>query len=214
VFQGRYSFCHSAKAEYSSPPNREARVPSLAISLNPRSRSKARKAEKPSGYGTHGLGGLPSYSTTSNRPDRVRSLAMKAPWCLMKCRKLAISTPSSAGKERSLFPSSTTSLRMVTSLYRLGICDNDVSSLSMAWMTLPGGSNVARASVNVPAPQPRSHHLCARAPAIGLSESIRSRQQCTSQFGSVSLVPSGVKLLASMASLRNNTSRPALFQRS
>src|SRR5438093_10147437 len=82
-FQWRYSSCHSAKAEYSSPPNREARVPSLAISLNPRSRSKPRKAEKPSGYGTHGLGGLPSYSTTSNRSDRVRSHAMKAPWCLM-----------------------------------------------------------------------------------------------------------------------------------
>ena len=42
-----------AKAEYISPPNREARVPILAISLNPRSRSKPRKAEKPSGYGTH-----------------------------------------------------------------------------------------------------------------------------------------------------------------
>src|SRR6266700_1336575 len=36
----------------------------------------------------------------------------------------------------------------------------------MAWMTLPGGSSVARASVNVPVPQPRSHHVCARAPAI------------------------------------------------
>src|SRR5207244_4251012 len=34
------------------------------------------------------------------------------------------------------------------------------ASVSIAWTTLPEGSSVASATVNVPSPQPRSAHVC------------------------------------------------------
>ncbi len=85
--------------------------------------------------------------------------------------------------------------------------------MSMAWMTLPGGSNVASASVNVPVPQPRSHHVCARAPAIW---STRINSVASAMYIAIWLWEPGSFRLQGYChpSLKNNTSRPALFQAS